>query len=256
MTITVSNVSHAYGKTPVLHGVFTSFARGEFSAMIGPNGCGKSTLFNIISRVLPLQSGTITVNGKPTDDYNNKSLAQTLSVLPQSVHLPDHMTVHDMVMQGRYCYQSFLSRYSDDDLTIVENALKTMQVDHLAHKTVTQLSGGQVQRCRMAMVLAQESDTIMLDEPTAHLDLFHQYALLDTAKALVAQGKTVVAILHDMTQASLYADTITVLSNGTVHANGTPKQVMTASMMHDVFTLNAKNISKTNAPVYVPKHLS
>lgn len=256
MSVCVSNIAFAYGKMVVLRDVSADFAVGEFSAIIGPNGCGKSTLFNLISRILPLQSGAITVNNKKISDYQNKELAQCLAVLPQSVHLPDYMTVHDMVMQGRFCYQSFLSRYSETDLSIVEQSLKTMHVAHLADKYVTQLSGGQLQRCRTAMVLAQETDIVMLDEPTSHLDLYHQYAVLDTAKDLVRQGKTVIAILHDMTQASLYAHRITVLSDGHVYAHGTPEQVMTTDMMAKVFNLNAKNISTTKAAVYVPEYLT
>ena len=255
MSVCVTNIDFSYGKTDVLKNISIDFQMGLFSAIVGPNGCGKSTLFNIISRILPLQSGMVMVNNKPLNDYGNKELAQCLSVLPQSVHVPDYMTVHDMVMQGRFCYQSFLSRYSEDDLSIVENALKTMHVDHLADKYVTQLSGGQYQRCRTAMLLAQETDIVMLDEPTSHLDLYHQYALLDTAKSLVAQGKTVIAILHDMTQASLYAENITILSQGQVYANGEPEHVLTKDVMENVFNIITTNISTTKAPVYVPNHL-
>ena len=256
MSITVRNVCHDYNGKSVLRGVSTSFPTGKFSAIVGPNGCGKTTLFNLISGVLPLVSGSVDIGGKFITDYDKKDLAKTLSVLTQSMHAPEFMTVHDMVMQGRYCHQSFLSRYSDADLKIVENALNTMSVDELAGCYLSQLSGGQLQRCRMAMLLAQETDIIMLDEPTSHLDLYHQYALLDTARALVNAGKTVVSILHDMTQTSLYADMVTVLCDGGVYASGSASDTITTTMMKDVFGVNVQNISKTGAIAYVPEHIA
>ena len=255
MAISVQNVSHSYGENIVLKDVSIDFETGKFSAILGPNGCGKTTLFNLISRVLPLKSGQIKIAGRAIGDYDAKSLAQNLSVLPQTMRVPEFMTAHDMVMQGRYCYQSFLSRYSESDLAIVAEAMAVMQVSELAGKQVAQLSGGQLQRCRMAMLLAQEADIVLLDEPTSHLDPHHQYSLLDMGKRLSAEGKTVVAILHDLVHAELYADNVSILHNNKVYASGRPKEVITPKAILDVFTVDVQNIGSQGVGVYVPRYL-
>ena len=179
MTVEVSHLHFSYGRTEILKDISLTFTQGKFSSILGPNGCGKTTLFHIICRTLPLQSGNVLLQGKPIKTYTRQEQARTLSVLSQSGSLPEFMTVHDMVMQGRFCYQSFLSRYSDEDLAIVEEAMKVMDVKQIANKRVSEISGGQLQRSRMAMTLAQQTDIVLLDEPTTHLDLKHQYALLD-----------------------------------------------------------------------------
>ncbi len=255
MSVEVRNLCFSYGSMEVLHDVSLDFKKGRFTSILGPNGCGKSTLFHIICRSLPLQSGEVFIQEKAISEYSRQEQAQTLSVLSQSGNLPEFMTVHDMVMQGRFCYQSFLSRYSDEDLEIVEGAMQAMDVQELAHKRVSQISGGQLQRCRMAMTLAQQTDVVLLDEPTTHLDLKHQYALLDMGRTLADEGKTVIAILHDMTQALLYSDQVAILHEKEVYAVGEPHQVMTDAMMADVFGVQTKRIGNQKLGFHVPVHL-
>ncbi len=255
MSVYLDNVHFSYGDTVILNGISAEFHAGTFSVILGANGCGKTTLFNCICRFLPIQKGDIQVIGKSIGKYHDKELAQNLSVLTQSMQCPEFMSVHDMVMQGRFCYQSFLSRYSENDLAIVEKTMKAMGIEHLAHKRVATLSGGQLQRCRMAMLLAQDTDVVMLDEPTTHLDLQHQYSLLDMGKTLAQEGKTVIAILHDMMQASLYADYVIILHAAKIYASGIPHEVITAETIKHVFELNVENIGQGNACVYVPKDL-
>lgn len=255
MTVSIDNVHFSYGDTVILDGICAEFKAGTFSVILGANGSGKTTLFNCISRFLPIQQGDILIAGKSIRDYRDKEFAQNLSVLTQSMQCPEFMSVHDMVMQGRFCYQSFLSRYSDHDLAIVEKTMKAMEVEHLAAKRVATLSGGQLQRCRMAMLLSQETDIVMLDEPTTHLDLQHQYSLLDMGKALAQQGKTVVAVLHDMMQASLYADMVMILHDAKVYASGKPYEVITAKTIENLFHISVKNIGQEKIGVYVPEYL-
>ena len=255
MSIEVKNLNFSYGSTEILRDISLNFEQSRLTTILGPNGCGKSTLFHIICRALPLQAGEILLQGKPISNYTRQEQARSLAVLSQSGSLPEFMTVHDMVMQGRFCYQSFLSRYSDEDLQIVEEAMEVMDVKQLAHKRVSQVSGGQLQRCRMAMTLAQQTDVVLLDEPTTHLDLKHQYALLDMGKQLAHAGKTVIAILHDMTQALLYSDAVVILHDKQVYAVGEPHQVMTDAMMVDVFGIQTKRIGNQKVGLHVPIHL-
>ncbi len=256
MAITVKNISFSYGSLSVLDDISLDFIKGKFAAIIGPNGCGKTTLFNIICRILPVQSGKILLHDKELSEYTRNQQARTISVLSQSDRIPDFMTVYDMIMQGRFCYQSFLSRHSDEDEQIVTEAMKIMEIGHLANKRVSHISGGQLQRCRMAMTLAQQTDIILMDEPTTHLDLKHQYILLDMGKELVQSGKTVVTILHDITQASIYADHVIILHNSNIYAEGNPHEVINNQMMEDVFDIKTKKIGNGKISIYVPSHLS
>jgi len=158
-------------------------------------------------------------------------------------------------MQGRYCYQSFWSRYSAKDKEITDKAMQQMDITAMANCSLDALCGGQQQRTRMAMLLAQQTDIVLLDEPTSHLDLKHQYLLLDMGKALVGQGKTVITILHDMTQAALYADHVIVLNAQKVYAQGPPNQVINNQMMKAVFGVDTTRVGNERVGVHVPVHL-
>ncbi len=256
MTLQIHNVSFAYqAHQTILNNVSLTFHPGIFYVIIGKNGCGKSTLFNLIMRHLPLDSGEITVNGKNLMQCSYQEQARTISVLSQSMPLPEYMTVADMVMQGRYCYQSFLSRYSKQDQIITDRAMQQMEITDLSNKRLSALSGGQQQRARMAMLLAQQTEIVLLDEPTSHLDLKHQYLLLDMGRDLAHQGKTVIAILHDMTQAALYADEVIVLSEQGVYAQGDAQSVITDKMMEQVFEISTLRVGSKKVGVHVPTHL-
>ncbi|MGF1763254.1 ABC transporter ATP-binding protein [Aliivibrio kagoshimensis] len=256
MTLNIHNVSFAYqAHQTILNNVSLTFHPGIFYVIIGKNGCGKSTLFNLIMRHLPLDSGEITVNGKNLMQCSYQEQARTISVLSQSMPLPEYMTVADMVMQGRYCYQSFLSRYSKQDQVITDRAMQQMEITDLSNKRLSALSGGQQQRARMAMLLAQQTEIVLLDEPTSHLDLKHQYLLLDMGRDLARQGKTVIAILHDMTQAALYADEVIVLSEQGVYAQGDAQSVITDKMMEQVFEISTLRVGSKKVGVHVPTHL-
>ena len=256
MSLKVHNVSFAYqAQRKILNNISMTFHPGTFYVILGKNGCGKSTLFNLIMRHLPLSSGEITVNGKELKQLSYQEQARTISVLSQSMPLPEYMTVSDMVMQGRFCYQSFLSRYSQQDQIITEQAMQQMEITDLFDKRLSEISGGQQQRARMAMLLAQQTEIVLLDEPTSHLDLKHQYLLLDMGRELVRQGKTVIAILHDMTQAALYADEVIVLSEQRIYAQGDAQSVITDTMMEQVFGITTQRVGSNKVGVHVPTHL-
>ncbi|AGH81638.1 iron(iii) dicitrate transport atp-binding protein fece [Psychromonas sp. CNPT3] len=256
MTLQIKNVSFAHkNQSNILDDISLTFERGTFYVILGQNGCGKSTLFNLLMRNLPLTQGSITINGTDLPKFSHQQQAQTISVLSQSMTLPEYMTVAEMVMQGRFCYQSFLSRYSATDQKIVSHAMQQMQITDLADRKLSEISGGQQQRARMAMLLAQQTDIVLLDEPTSHLDLKHQYLLLDIAKDLTRQGKIVIAILHDMTQAALYGDEVIVLSQQQVYAQGSAQAVITSKMVEDVFEVSTTRIGNDKVGVHVPTHL-
>ena len=256
MTLKIDNVSFAYqAERKKLDAISLNFESGKFYVIIGQNGCGKSTLFNLIMRHLSLPSGQISINGKDLQRLSFKEQAQSISVLSQSMPLPEFMTVVDMVMQGRFCYQGFFSRFSTEDRAIAQQAMQKMQLTELANKRLSALSGGQQQRARMAMLLTQETDIVLLDEPTTHLDLKHQYMLLDLGKELAEKGKTVIAILHDMTQAALYADHVIVLAEQKVYAQGPAQSVITDTMMQHVFHVNTSRVGNEKVGLHVPTHL-
>ncbi|NRA20521.1 MAG: ABC transporter ATP-binding protein [Oceanospirillaceae bacterium] len=256
MSLQLQNLS--FGYTPdrlILDDISLTFNPGCFYVILAKNGGGKTTLFNLIMRHLTPTQGSITLGPNKLHSLSQIQQAQAISLLSQSMPLPDHMSVSEMVMQGRYCYQSFWSRYSVKDTEITYQAMQKMDITQLANCRLDALSGGQQQRARMAMLLAQQTDIVLLDEPTSHLDLKHQYLLLDMGKALVEQGKTVIAILHDMTQAALYADHVIVLNGQKIYAQGPPNQVINNQMMKAVFGVNTTRVGNDRVGVHVPVHL-
>lgn len=227
---------------------------GELTAVIGPNGCGKSTLLKALSRTLVPREGSATLAGRDLRGYRSKELARRLALLPQSPVAPDSLRVRDLVARGRYPYHSLLRQWHPDDERVVAQALGTTGVTALADRPVADLSGGQRQRVWLAMVLAQDTDHVLLDEPTTFLDLAHQIEILELCQDLQAAGKTVVAVLHDLNQAARYATHLVVMKDGAVVAQGDPREVMTAGLVEDVFGLACDVVTdpQSGAPLVVP----
>lgn len=227
---------------------------GELTAVIGPNGCGKSTLLKALSRTLVPLAGTATLAGRDVRGYRSKDLARRLALLPQSSVAPDSLRVRDLVARGRYPYHSLLRQWHPDDERIVAQALDTTGIADLADRPVADLSGGQRQRVWLAMVLAQDTDVVLLDEPTTFLDLAHQIEILDLCQDLRDAGKTVVAVLHDLAQAARYATHLVVMKDGAVVGQGDPREVMTAALVEDVFGLACEILPdpQTGAPLVIP----
>ncbi|MCB4207820.1 ABC transporter ATP-binding protein [Arthrobacter sp. UM1] len=249
----------AWDRRTVLEDVTLDIPTGRFTAVIGPNGYGKSTLLKAFARILTPVSGTALLHGDDLRRLSAREAARRLALLPQGATTPQDITVFELVSRGRHPHQTFLSQWGPDDEAAVTAALDAAGVASLQEERVQDLSGGQRQRVWMAMVLAQQTDTILLDEPTTFLDIAHQYALLELVRALSAdQGRTCVAVLHDLQQAARYADHLVVLARGGIHAVGTPHEVLTDTLLRDVFEIDARVLPdpETGDRLIIPRRLS
>ncbi|MFG1793334.1 ABC transporter ATP-binding protein [Nocardia sp. NPDC049149] len=228
---------------------------GAFTVIIGPNACGKSTLLRAMARLLTPDAGAILLDGKVIGTYPAKEAARRIGLLPQSSTAPDGIRVADLVARGRYPHQSLLRQWTDADAEAVAAAMAATGVTELSARPVDELSGGQRQRVWIAMVLAQDTPVVLLDEPTTYLDIAHQIHLLDLCRALNRDsGRTVVAVLHDLNHAFRYADHLIAMKDGRVVAAGPPKEIVTAELVHEVFDLGCRIIDdpETGAPLVIP----
>lgn len=251
--LSVNELSFGYGGNAVLEALSLGFRPGEFVAIVGPNGCGKSTLLKIMAGLLKPAHGSVLLDNQPVGSLSRKKLALHMAMLAQSNEAPDGMLVADLVGMGRYAHEGWLSRGTAGDRAHIDTAMRIMEVADLAERRVGELSGGQLQRCRMAMTLAQNARILLLDEPTNHLDLKYQYSLLDIARRQAAGGRSVVAVLHDLTLASLYADRIILMSHGTVVADGAPADVLTPAHISAVYGIATVAMPFGRAVVHLPE---
>lgn len=228
---------------------------GSFTAIVGPNACGKSTLLRALSRLLPPESGRVVLDGKAISDLPSGEVARRLGLLPQAPVAPDGITVADLVARGRFPHQSFLRQWSPADERAVAAALQDTGTADLADRPVAELSGGQRQRVWIAMALAQETPILLLDEPTTYLDIAHQVDVLDLLARLNAQGRTVVAVLHELNLAFRYASHVVAMRDGAVVAEGEPVQIVTEDLMRRVFDLSVLVMSDplTGRPLVIPR---
>ena len=248
-------VTLRYDARTISTGLSVTIADGSFTAIVGPNACGKSTLLRALSRLLAPSAGAVVLDGLDIGERPAKEVARRLGLLPQSAIAPDGITVADLVARGRYPHQSFLRQWSKADEIAVAAAMAATHVDGLAARPVDELSGGQRQRVWIAMVLAQETPILLLDEPTTFLDIAHQIELLDLLAELNAQGRTIVAVLHDLNQACRYASHLVAMKNGAIVAEGGPADIVTAELIDEVFGLSCIVIPDPVAgtPQIVPK---
>ncbi len=237
--ITTKQLSVAYGDNTIIENLSLTIPKGKITALIGPNGCGKSTLLKALSRINRISSGDILLADQSITRINDKRLAQRLSMLPQVVVSPEGVTVRKLVEYGRSPYISHWGRLNELDKQKVEQAMRDTGVLELADQNVESLSGGQRQRAWIAMILAQDTDIVMLDEPTTYLDLSHQIELMNLMRDMNNRGKTVIVVLHDLNQACRYCDHLVVLKKGQLVAQGSPEQVFTEQLLGSVFSLNA-----------------
>ncbi|KJL26113.1 putative siderophore transport system ATP-binding protein YusV [Microbacterium oxydans] len=229
----------AYDGKVVVDGVDLALPEGSFTVILGPNASGKSTVLRTLARVLKPESGDVLFDGRALGEYGSKELARRMGLLPQDAIAPEGMRVADLVSRGRYPHHSALQRWTAADDTATREALAATNTTDLAERYVDQLSGGQRQRVWVALLLAQQTPVMLLDEPTTFLDIAHQYELLDLLRDLNAQGKTVIAVLHDLNQAARYADNLVLMKEGRVVATGTPSGLITAERVGDVFGIDA-----------------
>ncbi|MFC7495842.1 MULTISPECIES: ABC transporter ATP-binding protein [unclassified Nocardioides] len=248
-------VSVGYGEDPVVHSLSLAVADGKVTTIVGPNGCGKSTLLRTMSRLLKPASGTVFLDGEPIHDVSTREVARRMALLPQSPIAPDGLLVRDLVGRGRHPHQRWFSQWSPEDERIVDLALELTDTAELRDRPLDQLSGGQRQRAWIAMTLAQDTELLLLDEPTTYLDLAHQVEVLDLVARLNRErGRTVVMVLHDLNLAARYSDVIVVMKGGVVVTEGTPTEVFTSAMLAETFGLEADVLSdpRTGLPIIVP----
>lgn len=239
--VELKNVCAGYEKKEILHNINLTFEPGKVTALIGPNGCGKSTLLKTLVRILPLSSGQILVGGKQIETYKSTELARQIAYLPQKKNVPD-ISVLRMVLHGRFAYLGYPRKYSEKDVAIARKALEWAGLSKLEEENVSRLSGGMQQKVYIAMALAQDANTVLMDEPTTYLDVSHQLRLMEMARQLAKSGKAVVMVLHDLSQALRTADEIAVLKDGNLYAFGTPDEVYDSGILHQVFDVNVEKI--------------
>lgn len=242
--IAVRNLSLGYGPVNVLKALTLPIARGKITVLAGPNGCGKSTLLRAIRRLHKPTEGAIFLETLDIAGLSDKMLARQIGLLAQSPSAPEDMTVEELVRLGRYPHQSMLQPWSPGDSAALEAAMAGTSVAHLRGRRLGSLSGGQLQRVWIAMVLAQETDVVCLDEPVNHLDMAHQLDCLDLVRRLNQEfGRTIVLVLHDLNLAARYADQLVFLSDGAIAASGTPEELMTEEMIGAVFNVRSMVIT-------------
>ena len=245
----------AYGKKTIAENLNVTIPDGHFTAIIGPNGCGKSTLLRTLSRLMTPMQGHVFLDGEHIQHYASKEVARRIGLLAQNATTPGDITVQELVARGRYPHQPLFTRWREEDERAVAKAMQATGVTNLASQSVDTLSGGQRQRVWIAMVLAQETAIMLLDEPTTWLDISHQIDLLELLSELNRQqGYTLAAVLHDLNQACRYATHLIALKEGKIVAEGAPGEIVSAELIEQVYGLKCMIIEDPVAgtPLVVP----
>ena len=250
-----ASVTVGFDDREVLSALDLTIADGKTTVIVGPNACGKSTLLRTMARLLRPSGGVVSLDERPVHQYRGKHLATILGLLPQQPIAPDGITVTDLVARGRYPRQGILGQRTAADVAAVSAALVATDTADLAERRLEELSGGQRQRVWIAMALAQQTDILLLDEPTTFLDVTHQIEVLDLLADLNhREGTTIVMVLHDLNLAARYADHLIVMSAGRIVAEGTPREVITAEIVLQSFGLEAMVVDDpvSGSPMVVP----
>lgn len=253
--LSADNVTLAYDQRVIAEQLSVEIPDNSFTVIVGPNACGKSTLLRALSRMLKPTQGRVLLDGQVIQSMQAKKVARTLGLLPQSSIAPDGITVADLVGRGRYPHQGILRQWSTEDERVVQESMEQTGVAELADRYVDELSGGQRQRVWIAMALAQQTPLLLLDEPTTYLDIQHQIDVLDLCAELhEEQGRTLVAVLHDLNHAARYATHLIALRGGKIIAEGAPNDIVTAELVEEVFGLRCQVIDdpETGTPLVVP----
>ena len=232
----IRNLNFSYGKNSVLKKINFSATAGEFISIIGPNGAGKSTLVKMMDGILNTGKSEILLEGKSITDYSRRELARKIAYLPQDSKFTFAYTVREVVMMGRFPYLKGMLAYTADDLHIAREMMTLMEIDQFAERSFNELSGGEKQRVLIASALAQQPKIILLDEPTSALDLHHQIAIYHILKKLQReQNLTIVVVTHDINLAAQYCERITLMGNGTIIRDGSPKNVLQFNLLQETF---------------------
>lgn len=237
--IEVRGLYAGYSATPVLKGIDLLCPAGQITAIVGKNGCGKSTLLKTLTNILPIIKGEIKINGIDISSYSRNSIAQTISFLPQSRNVPE-ITAERMVLHGRFPYLSYPYSYRTEDRRIARDSMERLGIWNLRDMPLSSLSGGMRQKVYIAMALAQGTSVVLMDEPTTFLDISHQYQIMDQARELADEGKTVVMVLHDLAAALQNADQIAVMDEGKILLCGSPDLILENRCLEQVFQVKAQ----------------
>ncbi len=242
--IEIKNISKSYGDKNVVDNVSTLIREGKITAFIGPNGAGKSTLLSVISRLIPKKSGEVIIDGRRIEEWKDSELAKKISILKQSNNINIRLTVEDLVAFGRFPYSQ--GKLTKEDERIIEDSINYLKLDDMKDKYLDELSGGQRQRAYIAMVLAQDTDYILLDEPLNNLDMKHSVEIMKILRRLVDElGKTIAIVIHDINFASCYSDFIVALKNGRVVEDNTAEKIIEKSVLEKLFDMDF-DITKIN----------
>lgn len=237
MMIEVRDIMKQFGEQTVVHPTTLTIQKGMITSFIGPNGAGKSTLLSIISRLIGMDAGNVLIDGKEISAYKSNDLAKKISILKQSNQINIRLTVRELVSFGRFPYSQ--GRLSKEDWAYVDEAIDYMKLREIEHKHLDQLSGGQCQRAFIAMVIAQDTDYILLDEPLNNLDMKHSVEIMKLLKDLVEnRGKTIVIVIHDINFASVYSDRIAALKNGRIVKEGPAEDIIQTPVLKDIYEMD------------------
>ncbi|MFM9376902.1 ABC transporter ATP-binding protein [Gordonia sp. VNK21] len=250
------NLTLGYDKRVISENLNLDVPDGRVTAIIGPNACGKSTLLRALSRLLRPSTGTVLLDGAEINTLPAKEVARRLGLLPQTSIAPDGIRVADLVARGRFPHQHLIQQWTPEDERAVVDAMTATRTDELSGRLVDELSGGQRQRVWIAMVLAQQTDLVLFDEPTTYLDITHQVELLDLFTRLNRElGRTVVVVLHELNQAFRYADHVVVMKDGSIVAQGAPAEIVTPELIEQVYRLPCRIIGdpESHTPLVIPK---
>ena len=244
--IKAQNISVSINEKEIVHGISLDIPEGKVTAIIGPNGCGKSTTLKALSRILPYK-GSVTFKGQEMSTLSQREFAKCLAILTQSPQAPSDLTVNDLVEMGRFPHRGFLGRAGKDDKEHVEWALEQTSVKEMRYRLLNTLSGGERQRAWIAMALAQRPEVLLLDEPTTYLDICHQLEIMQLITRLNQElGLTVVMVVHDLNHAIMYADHVVVVKAGQLVTSGAPREIITADLLAEVFKVKADEFTLSN----------
>ena len=244
--IKAQNISVSINEKEIVHSISLDIPEGKVTAIIGPNGCGKSTTLKALSRILPYK-GSVTFKGQEMSTLSQREFAKCLAILTQSPQAPSDLTVNDLVEMGRFPHRGFLGRAGKDDKEHVEWALEQTGVKEMRYRLLNTLSGGERQRAWIAMALAQRPEVLLLDEPTTYLDICHQLEIMQLIGRLNQElGLTVVMVVHDLNHAIMYADHVVVVKAGQLVTSGAPREIITADLLAEVFKVKADEFTLSN----------
>ena len=248
------DLSLGYGARHVIDGLDVSVPDGRVTAIVGANACGKSTLLRGLARLLAPSGGTVLLDGRDIAARPSREVARTLGMLPQTPVAPEGISVRDLVGRGRHPHQSWWRQWDAADEAAVAEALAATGTEDLAGRDIDELSGGQRQRVWLAMAVAQETDLLLLDEPTTYLDMAHQLDVLELVAELNRRGRTVVMVLHDLNLACRYADHVIAMRDGRIVDQGAPAATVTQELLRTVFDVEAAVLTDpaTGCPLVVP----